>query len=733
MIEMSCTCGKKIKVPDTMAGKKGKCPGCGMVIEISAAGPAPKKDDLLLELDDAPRGSKPPIAAMFPPKQELPDASAGKNKPATPKKDDIALEIGDAPEQKVRPVEAFGLAGKEPPKEVKKGKKRPGIDGPPAGPRGPVPDGMIACPKCGVHYTKDTLFCMTCKIDFATGKEFAGLVGKASSKTRPGDVYDPNMPFWKITLGMLYKPASMMQYFADWFERRDVQVQMVGFYVLSFVAIAIAAGGRSSKERSREIKGPTAEAQIAQIEADAGTFAPHTFESWTKSGEAGLEANDGKPYVFRVNSPQGPVTANETFTVKFSFCEPGPGKGIEGDAYVVPTDSWKGPKQEWAEWTKARGSSQPGDYEADLDAEMTNGSSYQILVYDKGADPGESGVKHRSTVHVAWASKPGWAKLVYEDLGDSDAKKKVSVEEEAAKLEKKKGTLFAPVDWKRAYDTRTGRVGQIGEFYWKLENPPGDVEAGKKFLVSLELALEGEDKKPGTPIDADVYVYVWGDWLGEDGEPKEPPKAQQTSPGKYGFEVTAVYDRATVVNFVFCAKGKKLADELGSIRVSFPTRAGWAKTVVERERKEYEKEHEKDKPTTVKGKATKALLGGAAIFGAILANILGLAITAGVCTLTAKLFGGGGSFLLMLCTLAYVTGFMNLLELVVFVVPAKDVPWIAWIIAVITAIMHMIALMKVFDLDLMTALLAAFAARAILIFLVGWLLIAMMGTAMMIG
>ncbi|MEK7468397.1 MAG: Yip1 family protein [Planctomycetota bacterium] len=712
---MTCTCGKQIKVPDTMAGKKGKCPGCGSVIEIAAAAPAPKKDDLLLELDD-PKPKARPIEALIPPVQELPDAKGPKKK-AGPR-----ISSGD-------------LLGDDNPHAAKKRATAPPSTGEGATGAGGS-EGKIACPQCGEMYTSDTFFCMKCKIDLSTGKAFTGLVGKQSKTNRPGDEYDPEMPFWKITLGMLYKPASMMQYFAGWFERKDVQVQMIGFYVLSFLAIAIAAGAKSGKVRSMEQKGPTPEEQIAKIENDAGTYTPHIFEGWTKSGTDGLEANDKNPFVFRINSPVGPVEATDTFTVKFAFCEPGPGKGILGDAYVVATENWKGKRQEYAEWVKARSLAQPGDYEADLDAEMANGSSYEIIVYEKGVDPFESGVKARSTVHVAWASKPGWAKQVYADLGETDAKKKSTIEEEAAKLEKKKGTLIAPTDWKRAYDSRTGRTGQIGEFYWKVENPPQDVEAGKKFLVTIEMVLEGEDKKPGAPIDAEVYVATYGGWADDDEEGgAENPKANQTSPGKYSCEVTGVYDRATLVNFMFCPKGQKLTynNQQGELLVSFPTRPGWAKTVVEKERKEYEKEHEKDKPTTVAGKATKALMGGAAIFGAVLANILGLAITAGVCTLTARLFGGGGSFLLLLCTLAYVTGFTNMLELIVFFVPAKEVDWVAWVVGVITALAHLLALMKVFDLDLMTALLASFLARAIVLFGVGWLILAIMGTSMMIG
>lgn len=39
-ITISCPCGKLLKVPDELSGKKGKCPGCGEVLDIPAVSPA---------------------------------------------------------------------------------------------------------------------------------------------------------------------------------------------------------------------------------------------------------------------------------------------------------------------------------------------------------------------------------------------------------------------------------------------------------------------------------------------------------------------------------------------------------------------------------------------------------------------------------------------------------------------------------------------------------------------
>src|SRR5687768_11677604 len=41
-ISVVCACGKKLQVKDEMAGKRGKCPACGKVLDIPAAPNAAK-------------------------------------------------------------------------------------------------------------------------------------------------------------------------------------------------------------------------------------------------------------------------------------------------------------------------------------------------------------------------------------------------------------------------------------------------------------------------------------------------------------------------------------------------------------------------------------------------------------------------------------------------------------------------------------------------------------------
>lgn len=78
MIELQCKCGKKLKVPDEAAGKRGKCPTCGSLFAIpspSAAAkaqnraPAPQRaaqDDFFSDLPPVQTGPAPGTPAAIP-------------------------------------------------------------------------------------------------------------------------------------------------------------------------------------------------------------------------------------------------------------------------------------------------------------------------------------------------------------------------------------------------------------------------------------------------------------------------------------------------------------------------------------------------------------------------------------------------------------------------------------------------------------------------------------------
>src|SRR5687768_9991495 len=53
-ITWHCECGKSGKVPDEKAGKKGKCPACGRVIQVPLPEPAEDSDTFELAEPEAP-------------------------------------------------------------------------------------------------------------------------------------------------------------------------------------------------------------------------------------------------------------------------------------------------------------------------------------------------------------------------------------------------------------------------------------------------------------------------------------------------------------------------------------------------------------------------------------------------------------------------------------------------------------------------------------------------------
>ena len=70
---IACTsCGSKIRVPDGMAGKKGKCPKCGLVFTIPEA----------LEIPDTPAAAPPPADIGI--TSAPPTSDRGTPPPATP-------------------------------------------------------------------------------------------------------------------------------------------------------------------------------------------------------------------------------------------------------------------------------------------------------------------------------------------------------------------------------------------------------------------------------------------------------------------------------------------------------------------------------------------------------------------------------------------------------------------------------------------------------------------------
>ena len=86
---IECACGKKLKVPDELAGKKLKCPGCAKVLTAAAPRPSPPPvplDDV--EEETAVTVPKPPPPAW---------AGKPKRKPVDEEDDDDDEENASVP------------------------------------------------------------------------------------------------------------------------------------------------------------------------------------------------------------------------------------------------------------------------------------------------------------------------------------------------------------------------------------------------------------------------------------------------------------------------------------------------------------------------------------------------------------------------------------------------------------------------------------------------------------
>ncbi|KAF0245500.1 MAG: hypothetical protein FD180_1542 [Planctomycetota bacterium] len=132
MIALRCTCGKKLQVPDRMAGRTGKCPACGEPVPVPRAG----------FVDDEG------------------ETVASDNSP---------LELGEDPAPKSR-VPAVASAAPAAAAARRKG-----------GPAGPT----IPCPRCGKAYGTEAIFCPLCAVDLRTGHPLAGVVPGHMSAPRP--------------------------------------------------------------------------------------------------------------------------------------------------------------------------------------------------------------------------------------------------------------------------------------------------------------------------------------------------------------------------------------------------------------------------------------------------------------------------------------------------------------------------------------------------------------------
>jgi hypothetical protein len=127
-ISLTCTCGKQLRLKDEAAGKKGKCPACGAIFQIPAAG------------GSAPAAHERPT----------PPATPRVAEPRAPDSNRLGVKVSRPPSSKI-------IVG--------------------AGP----------CPGCNAPLAKGAVMCVRCGYDVRTGSKKRSTVSGSSRRKKAPD------------------------------------------------------------------------------------------------------------------------------------------------------------------------------------------------------------------------------------------------------------------------------------------------------------------------------------------------------------------------------------------------------------------------------------------------------------------------------------------------------------------------------------------------------------------
>ncbi|GEM_PF-2760058 len=193
MPNVSCSCGKTLRVPDRLIGRKAKCPKCGKILIVSADGAAtivdkisPTTRIMTFDVEDSDvglRGDTGPIRFSCLCGKEL-------------------LSRRGTEGQKLKCVNCGRL--------VKIPEESGGGIGETAG--------GASCPKCGAELTGGAIVCPACKANLLTGKSAGAVCPRCSAALEPGTIKCEKCHLNLVT-GQLELPpdpeeeqvASMMQ------------------------------------------------------------------------------------------------------------------------------------------------------------------------------------------------------------------------------------------------------------------------------------------------------------------------------------------------------------------------------------------------------------------------------------------------------------------------------------------------------------------------------------------
>jgi len=168
-MQVKCGCGKQLKIPDTLAGKNAKCPGCGKVFKVpaapSAAADAPAK--IVVECSCGKKLAAPASAAGK--RVRCPACNAAVAVPA-------AKPAAEAPTAPGKDGSDFQLDMFEPPPPPSAGTLQS------SSPRGTSQDGgeeydisASRCPNCDATLDPGVQFCISCGTHLGSGAKMEGV------------------------------------------------------------------------------------------------------------------------------------------------------------------------------------------------------------------------------------------------------------------------------------------------------------------------------------------------------------------------------------------------------------------------------------------------------------------------------------------------------------------------------------------------------------------------------
>ena len=214
-MQVTCSCGKVLNVPDTLAGKTARCPACKKILQMPGEAPAAPVPSRIMVTCSCGKKLAAPVSAAgkkvlcpkcnqelaVPAPAKLPSAPVIKPMPAP-------ASYGAAPAEPRRPApapaEALMFDVEPPPPAPVKPREMP--EDSPGGETEKAEYGLgkPKCPNCKAELAHGSQFCVECGTSLATGSKVNSAASPAAKK-KGGEVDGKLVK--KILVGLLLAAA----------------------------------------------------------------------------------------------------------------------------------------------------------------------------------------------------------------------------------------------------------------------------------------------------------------------------------------------------------------------------------------------------------------------------------------------------------------------------------------------------------------------------------------------